>query len=264
MAFAGQRIMVAAWVAVAVLITAPPARAAWVEEVAEFPFVLRADSSLPNAPAILSELRALEDDLVETLGIEPAKEWIEVYVYRDRAALDRFAAQLIPEIESRPALFVKGRGPAMILTHRGESLAIDLRHEATHALLHQHAAELPLWLDEGLAEYFEQPADRRSEHHPYLTELREPGALDALPTLGQLEMKTDLADLSQRDYQAAWAWAHDLLHGPPRLRATLRAYVADSADNRESVSMGDRLRRLDPRIEAAHREYLRAGHASAD
>ena len=37
----------------------------------------------------------------------------------------------------------------------GDRLEEDLRHEATHALLHVAVGDLPLWLDEGLAEYFE-------------------------------------------------------------------------------------------------------------
>ena len=33
----------------------------------------------------------------------------------------------------------------------------DLRHELTHALLHGVLQDVPLWLDEGLAVYFELP-----------------------------------------------------------------------------------------------------------
>ncbi|GIT30210.1 MAG: hypothetical protein Ct9H300mP1_22560 [Planctomycetaceae bacterium] len=31
----------------------------------------------------------------------------------------------------------------------------DLRHEFTHGVLHSSLKRVPLWLDEGLAEYFE-------------------------------------------------------------------------------------------------------------
>ena len=50
----------------------------------------------------------------------------------------------------------------VVYTYSSPRLEEDLRHEATHALLRGSFGDLPLWLDEGLAEYFEtdlaQPA----------------------------------------------------------------------------------------------------------
>lgn len=241
--------MITGWIAAAWLAALPPAGAAWVTEEAEFPFVLRADCSLSATPGILAELRQLQDDLVETLGIEPAEEWIEIYVYRDRAALNAATRDLLPGVEPRPALFVKGRGRALILTCRGDSLATDLRHETTHAILQQFTGEIPLWLDEGLAEYFEEPRDRRANDHRHVTELREPGAMRDLPSLERLDLAADVGDLTLCDYQAAWLWAHFLLHGPPALKAELRAFLADSADERGKLPFGKRLRQVDPDVE---------------
>jgi hypothetical protein len=258
MPFTRRHLLFATLAALPAWLAPARARAAWTEEHADFPFVLRADAKLPNAPSILSELQELQEDLVKTLGIDPAADWIEIYIYRDRAALDRFTADLLPDSEPRPALFVQGRGPAMVLTYRGDNLAVDLRHETTHALLHQYVENLPLWLDEGLAEYFEEPVDRRRDHHAHLSALREPGAIDDLPSLTQIEAKSDLSELALRDYQAAWAWTHYLLHGPLVLRAELRAYLADSAEDRSKRSLRNRLLRLDPQIERQQSAALRS------
>jgi hypothetical protein len=43
----------------------------------------------------------------------------------------------------------------MVFAYRGEDFETDLRHECTHALLNAALPVVPLWLDEGLAEYFE-------------------------------------------------------------------------------------------------------------
>ena len=43
----------------------------------------------------------------------------------------------------------------------GDHLRTDLRHELTHALLHGVLKDVPLWLDEGLAGFFELPPDAR-------------------------------------------------------------------------------------------------------
>jgi len=248
--------LITGWIAAAWLAALPRAGAAWVTEEAKFPFVLRADCSLAATPGILAELRQLQDDLVETLGIEPAEEWIEIYVYRDRAALNAATRELLPGVEPRPALFVQGHGRAMVLTCRGDTLATDLRHETTHAILQQFTGEIPLWLDEGLAEYFEEPRDRRAGGHAHLAELREPGAVARLPSLERLERAANLGDLSLRDYQSAWLWTHYLLHGPPALQAELRAFLADSAEQRGKLSFGDRLRKLDPAIERRQQSAL--------
>ena len=45
----------------------------------------------------------------------------------------------------------------MVYTYWGNRIQQDLRHELTHAILHSVLKDVPLWLDEGLAEYFEVP-----------------------------------------------------------------------------------------------------------
>lgn len=54
-----------------------------------------------------------------------------------------------------PAYFAGGSGQSYIVLGRlsKESLP-TLRHEFVHALLHQTGRALPLWLEEGLAEYY--------------------------------------------------------------------------------------------------------------
>src|SRR5947209_8380306 len=46
-----------------------------------------------------------------------------------------------------------------VYTFNGDHIRQDLRHELTHALLHSVLKDVPLWLDEGLAEFFELPPD---------------------------------------------------------------------------------------------------------
>ena len=59
----------------------------------------------------------------------------------------------------RRAFFLAQGSRQVVYTYFNPQLEVDLRHEATHALLHLAIAELPLWLDEGLAEYFEVPEE---------------------------------------------------------------------------------------------------------
>jgi hypothetical protein len=106
-----------------------------------------------------------------------------------------------------------------------------VRHESTHALLHNALPYVPQWLDEGLAEYFEVPAAQRARKHPHLNELRWPLVFGWRPDLEALEKKRELADMDGGDYRESWAWVHFMLHGPPEARETLLTYLDAIAAN---------------------------------
>ena len=57
---------------------------------------------------------------------------------------------------------MKGRGPGKVFAYKSKALPVDVRHEGTHGLLHAALPMVPLWLDEGLAEYFEVPGRQPS------------------------------------------------------------------------------------------------------
>jgi len=249
-----SRRLVLAWLLLAWAIPRN-SQCAWVEEHAQFPFVLRADHTVPNAPTILNELAELQAELAERLGIRPAAGWIELYLFRDHEAFRAFVSRQFPGFESRRALFIQGQTAPMVLVARGDSLATDLRHESTHALLHAHTAHLPLWLDEGLAEYFEHSAEQRRH------EVRRDSALfDAMlkpdwPRLVRLERAQDVRRLEPSDYTAAWAWARYLIDGPSDVQIQFRAYLAEAGDRQPERTMPERLSELNPHVEQAMKAY---------
>ena len=74
---------------------------------------------------------------------------------------------------------------------------------------------LDLWIDEGLAEYFEVNPDANgvnSAHVRLLSELRQRGNWQ--PSLKRLESITDPTQLTQADYAEAWLWVHFLMSTP--------------------------------------------------
>ena len=114
----------------------------------------------------------------------------------------------------------------VFIFHNGEFLT-DLRHETTHAILHTLLPMVPLWLDEGLAEYFEVERNRRIKGNPHLAELKKSLRWRRVPRLAPLEELGDLEDMSEHEYRDAWAWTHFMLHGPQGLGEEFRAYLAD-------------------------------------
>ncbi len=193
------------------------------------PFIVFTSTpTAPDAPAIRC-LRALESDVATTLGMrvkteEPA---VEVYVLNDRESFNHFLRFYYPELPSRRAFFLAQGSRRVVYAFQSDRLEEDLRHEATHALLHVAVGDLPLWLDEGLAEYFEVPSSRHGLNDEHLARLPEDVSLGWTPDLAKLESLTTVREVTMRDYREAWAWVHFMLNGSSANKAILLATFAD-------------------------------------
>src|SRR5262249_18137138 len=141
-----------------------------------------------------------------------------------------------PDLEKRRAWFVVqpraiGRGDdLLVFTFWGDNDKVDpdrvrqdLRHELTHGLLHCVLKEVPIWVDEGLAEYFELPPGRKGVNLAHVENLRRPGAF--LPDLGRMEKLSKPEDMKPPEYREAWAWVHLMLNSTPEARAVFLQYV---------------------------------------
>jgi hypothetical protein len=215
------------------------------------PFVVRADFPLREIEPLLAQLSQLQTDLVETLPIPPPNEWIELYLFHDRASYGQFLARYFPRLAYRRAMYVKDQGPGMVLAQRTRDFEIDLRHECTHALLHAALAEVPLWLDEGLAVYFEVAAEKRAFDSPQMSRIRWSLFWGNTPPLDSLETKRDVSEMGRGEYRDSWAWVHFMLHGPPEARQVLVEYLADLHTANPGEPLSRRLRRRLPMAEAS-------------
>ena len=199
----------------------------WVDWREAGPFVCRADFALTRLDGLLAELGQIQDDLVRCLGIPPAGEQIELYLFRNNQSYRRYLGRYLPEVPYRRALYVKMGGPGMVFAYLSPEFEVDVRHECTHALLHAALPVIPLWLDEGLAEYFEVPAQQRAFGNPHLASLRWSLLIGATPRLEDLENKKDIAEMGKTEYRNAWAWVHFMLHGPVEAHRELVGYLGD-------------------------------------
>ncbi len=216
----------------------------WVDVRVAGPFVLHADFPLHAVTPLFDDLARLQQDLVRLLAIRPAQERIEVYLFGSRASYDAFVRQFLPDVPYRRALYVKNAAaPGMVLAHKSGQLGIDLRHECTHALLHASLPMIPLWLDEGLAEYFEVEPERRALGNPHATLARFSAFWGRAPDLARLENKADVGQMSGSDYRNAWAWVHFMLHGPPEAHDELVRFLRDIQSETPPGRLSQRLAR---------------------
>lgn len=207
------------------LASSPPA---WSDSRQIGPFIIQARFSLAPYEKLFTELPDLERELSRTLGISAAKQPIYVYLYSDANQYREFIHKQFPKVPYRSALFVVEGGLPGVYTYRKADLDVDLRHECTHALLHASLPVVPLWLDEGIAKYFEVPASQRAFDHPYFDDLKWKWSLrlGMVRSMESLEQRDDLTQMDAADYRYSWAWVHFMLHGPVAAHEVLVRYLA--------------------------------------
>jgi hypothetical protein len=187
-----------------------------------------ADFELRPDEPLFRELSDLREQVVRELQLPTASTVIQVYLFEDRDRYDRFMKARYPDLPSRRAFFVAqprtvGSGDELLVyTFWGERVRQDLRHELTHALLHSVLKDVPLWLDEGLAEYYELPPGSDGVNPKHLDQLRK-GPFT--PDLARLERLHQVTDMTPAEYREAWAWVHLMLRGPADGRDALLAYL---------------------------------------
>ena len=129
----------------------------------------------------------------------------------------------------RAARFSSHRGAQRVVyTYSSPRLEEDLRHEATHALLRGSFGDLPLWLDEGLAEYFETDLAQPGAEHERIDHIADDLTGGWSPSLPRLESLSDIRQMTPRDYREAWAWVHLFLNGSSSEKTILLTSLSES------------------------------------
>ncbi|MFM7833331.1 MAG: hypothetical protein ACKPJD_16185, partial [Planctomycetaceae bacterium] len=110
----------------------------------------------PDTERIWAELAEVDAELLEATGIEGTSGRVEIVLFSTRQSYLQYLSGRVPQASARRAIFLKNGEISQVYAYNSRSLAVDLRHEMTHVRVHQHMPYAPLWLDEGLAEYFEE------------------------------------------------------------------------------------------------------------
>ena len=172
------------------------------------------DFTLPNDHPLISELISQKLTVADKTGLNfsAAKIPIDVYLFRDADSFDKFTAKSNAAFANRRAFFLKNDSMLNVYAMWGDRVAEDLRHEVTHGYLHSVAPSLPLWIDEGLAEYFEVGPETNGLHQAHVRLLSDQFDQDLwAPSLGRMESLYDPTTMTQVDYAEAWLWTHFLL-----------------------------------------------------
>lgn len=226
------------------------------------PYVFFADFELNGKLPLFRELEQLRDQVYHELLLPDSNRMIQVHLYHSREKYEAAMAAKYPQLPRRRAFFVAqprpigGTEDLLVYTYWGDRIQEDLRHELTHALLHSVLQDVPLWLDEGLAEYFEAPPGSQGVHPRHLDVVRQTGA-ESFPTnLERLEKLTQLQDMTPAEYREAWAWVHFMLRGNPQARQILISYLRELRVTSQPGPLRTRLETVAAVPETALRQHL--------
>jgi hypothetical protein len=190
-------------------------------------FRISSSSPIADDDSIARELIDLRMAVQSILQLAGPIRPVEIYIFDDRACYERFIQTYYPDLPRRRAFFMAQDRRELVYAFRDRKLVEDLRHEVCHALLHSAVGPVPLWLDEGLAEYFETPGDSRGLHPRHVTELQTALRQGWRPSLTRLEGLTQLRQMAARDYREAWGWVYWLLNDSPDGHQILLDYLQE-------------------------------------
>jgi hypothetical protein len=207
-------------------------------------FLFLSDFELQADLPLFEDLERLRERVAKDLELPPANSVIYVYLFQDRERYDRYMKAKYPELPERRAFFVRqarypgGPEELLVYTYWGERVSQDLRHELTHALLHSVLKDVPLWLDEGLAEFYEEPAEWKGVNYRHLEQLRRG---EFKTDLARLEQLSQVKDMKPAEYREAWAWVHWMLQGDETARDVLLGYLQQLRTNPNPGPLSARL-----------------------
>lgn len=231
------------------------------------PYLFLSDFYISRDQALFKELASLRDQVYKELKLPSTNRHVHVYLFKTRETYERYMKAHYPELPPRRAFFVaqpRAMGKEedlLVFTSWSDRIQQDLRHELTHALLHSVLKDVPLWLDEGLAEYFELPPDQDGVNMAHLKQLDRSVVFE--PSMMRLEKLGEVRDMSPTEYREAWAWVHLMLRGNEKGKKVLLSYLQELRRNPKPGPLQPRLAKVIPEMNGELTQHIRALRAQA-
>ena len=244
-----QRTICAAALLVMAMLPFAESSVSWIARQAVGRFQMSSEIPIRQSKVLsdfMQSLRQHESDIASILGLRLNQKPIVINVFQSRRSYQEFVTRIAPDGKERRALFIQSETHGSVYVYLHADVMMDLRHETTHAILHSSLPFIPLWLDEGLAEYFEVARENRASANRHLkrTKLDARLILTWRPNLTKLETVRDQSAMTARNYREAWAWVHFLLHGPAAANSMITRYLASIEAHDPPGLLSTQLRRV--------------------
>jgi hypothetical protein len=226
------------------------------------PYVFVSDVEIDKDLPLFRDLALLRDQVARQLHLPVGTATIQVYIFDDQDRYKSFMDNRYPKLPPRRAFFIAqqrtigSKDDLLVYTWQSPKIQQDLRHELTHALLHSVLKDVPLWLDEGLAEYFELTAEQKCVNASHLHQLLHGPAGPIKPDLARLEGLREVKDMNPPEYREAWGWVHLMLNGKSEARSELLNYLVQLKDTNTPPLLAPRLSTVYPNLNEALLAHL--------
>ncbi len=208
---------------------------------------------------LVEELKLLRNQVHETLDLptEEKGEPVTVYLFSDEIQYRKYIGETYPGLPFRRAYFIGTPEKLAVYTFWGEKIREDLRHEYTHGLLHASLKTVPLWLDEGLAEYFEVPGQEPGTvNNEYAIRLARAVQTGWRPDIHRLEQLEKVEQMHRADYRESWAWVHFMIHSTPDGKGVLLDYLRELRETDEPSQLSTSLAAVLPEADTRFLNYV--------
>lgn len=219
--------------------------------------IVRSDLKIKADNPLLHELTGIRDELVELLDLPTPSRPVVIHLFGDEQRYTSYMRERHPNLPPRRAFFIGSPTELGVYAHWSDKVGEDLRHEYTHGVLHSCLKSVPLWLDEGLAEYFETPeGTTRRLHREHTERLAIALGNGWRPDFARLEQIEDVSLMGRADYQEAWAWVHYLIHEAPDGRELLVDYCQNLRKTTKPPRLAEKLKTHYPDAELRLTGYI--------
>lgn len=209
-------------------------------EIRRGPFIVRADFDLTPLEEELRELDSLLDEMTRTFRLPKLRENVVVRIFRDETTWRKYWNREFASTPYRRALydrknylFDRDGANGRVYLCVNPLFANDLRHECAHAVLGAALGRsVPIWLDEGIAEYFEAPKESRLTNETWRPRTVERLRRGEFSSLEALEKLSEMNEMTPVKYCDSWAWVCWFLNGPETVRDVLPQYLNDLASRK--------------------------------
>lgn len=205
------------------------------------------DFSLADDLQLQADLTELQEDLDAYLNVPVPQETVILCLFSSWESYNGFLRKKYPEApRDRPALYIKDHGPGVLMVIKNEEMYLNVRHEMTHAILNASLRNVPIWLDEGLAKYFETPRGKRGYHNPFLIQVKKGvnSWFMKVPSLARLEKLQWINQMRLREYRESWGWVHFMIHHSEETQRLLAGYLMElRPENQQGISQNQAFER---------------------
>ena len=209
-----------------------------------------------NTPAVRSHLDDVEREFASLTGLTERPDSVEIVIFRTVQGYRNYLRGNVGALGNRRAIFYRNGDVFQIYAIAHSQLTTDLRHEYTHALLHHNLPYVPLWVDEGIAEYLEIPRKERPSSQR-LRAVRWKARTGWAPRLKSLERIASAEAMTSNDYRDSWAWVHYLASHSNKSRHYFKSFLDEIDSGAAPGDFSDFLARRDRGVAEGTGSYFR-------